>query len=155
MDFHQTSYVHDNGEVLSFHIFYFFFICWILNLAIPTPPWWELETNSPYHRSSWMNVIRPGLWKYYAQLVQLFPFSSGQVRNLYLFVLGQGLQSSSKEEYLENKCCGYSLEVHHWGPTNEYQQHLFSSRNKKNVIFWASKSWLEKWISTIYLSVEK
>ena len=29
-------------------------------------------------------------------------------------------------------CCGYSLEAPHWGASNEYPQHLFSWRNKKN-----------------------
>ena len=31
----------------------------------------------------------------------------------------------------------------------------FSSRNEKNVNIWASKSWLDKWILTNYLSVDK
>ena len=32
-----------------------------------------------------------------------------------------------------NICCGYSLEAPHWGASNEYQQHTFSSRNKKDI----------------------
>ena len=32
----------------------------------------------------------------------------------------------------KNKCCGYSLEVPHRGASNEYPQHTFSWRNKKN-----------------------
>ena len=38
----------------------------------------------------------------------------------------------------ENICCGYSLEVPHRGTSNEYPQHMFSSRNKKNIylIIW-------------------
>ena len=35
----------------------------------------------------------------------------------------------------ENVWCGYSLEAHWWGASNEYPQHMFSSRNKKNVIW--------------------
>ena len=27
----------------------------------------------------------------------------------------------------------YSLEVHHWGLSNEFQQHMFLRRNKKNI----------------------
>ena len=29
--------------------------------------------------------------------------------------------------------CGYSLEEPHWGSSNEYPQHMFLSRNKKNI----------------------
>ena len=32
----------------------------------------------------------------------------------------------------ENICCGYSLEAPHRGASNEYPQHMFLSRNKKN-----------------------
>ena len=35
----------------------------------------------------------------------------------------------------ENICCGYSLEVLCGGASNEYPQHMFSWRNKKNVIW--------------------
>ena len=31
----------------------------------------------------------------------------------------------------KNICCGYSLEVPHWGASNEYPQHIFLWRNKK------------------------
>ena len=33
----------------------------------------------------------------------------------------------------ENICCGYSLEVPRRGTSNEYPQHMFSWRNKKNM----------------------
>ena len=33
----------------------------------------------------------------------------------------------------ENICSGYSLEAPRRGPSNEYPQHMFSSRNKKNI----------------------
>ena len=33
----------------------------------------------------------------------------------------------------KNICCGYSLEVPHWGTSNEYPQHMFWCRNKKNI----------------------
>ena len=56
---------------------------------------------------------------------------------------------------LINRRCGYSLEMPHRGTSNEYPQHMFSMKNKKNVNFRASKSWLEKWILIIYLSVDK
>ena len=35
----------------------------------------------------------------------------------------------------KNICCGYSLEAHWRGASNEYPQHMFSWRNKKNVIW--------------------
>ena len=38
-------------------------------------------------------------------------------------------------------CCGYSLEVPHWGTSNEYPQHMFSWRNKKNIFL----AWLLIW----------
>ena len=31
-------------------------------------------------------------------------------------------------------CYWYSLEVPHWGTSNEYPQHMFSWRNRKNII---------------------
>ena len=37
-------------------------------------------------------------------------------------------------------CCGYSLEMPHRGTSNEYPQHMFSWRNKKN----SNTFWLEK-----------
>ena len=33
----------------------------------------------------------------------------------------------------ENVCCVYSLEAPHRGASNEYTQHMFSWRNKKNI----------------------
>ena len=33
----------------------------------------------------------------------------------------------------ENICCGNSLEAPRWGASNEFPQHMFSCRNKKNV----------------------
>ena len=33
----------------------------------------------------------------------------------------------------KNICCGYSLEAPHRGTSNEYPQHMFSWRNKKNI----------------------
>ena len=35
----------------------------------------------------------------------------------------------------KNICCGYSLEVPRRGAFNEYPQHMFSSRNKKNIMW--------------------
>ena len=35
----------------------------------------------------------------------------------------------------ENICCGYSLEAPRWGASNEYPQHMFSWRNKKNIMW--------------------
>ena len=40
----------------------------------------------------------------------------------------------------KNICCGYSLEVPRRGASNEYPQHMFSWRNKKDIsIFWMKK----------------
>ena len=33
----------------------------------------------------------------------------------------------------ENICCGYSLEAPQGGASNEYPQHMFSLRNKKDI----------------------
>ena len=39
-------------------------------------------------------------------------------------------------------CCGYSLEAFCWGASYEYPQHMFSSRNKKNITaFWLWTVW--------------
>ena len=35
----------------------------------------------------------------------------------------------------ENICCGYSLEVPQRGASNEYPQHRYSLRNKKNIMW--------------------
>ena len=34
----------------------------------------------------------------------------------------------------KNICCGYSLEAPWRGASNEYPQHVYSSRNKKNIM---------------------
>ena len=34
----------------------------------------------------------------------------------------------------ENIYCGYTLEVPQWGTSNVYQQHMFLSRNKENIV---------------------
>ena len=34
-----------------------------------------------------------------------------------------------------NICCGYSLEVPHQGVSNDYPQHMFSWRHKKNSVW--------------------
>ena len=34
---------------------------------------------------------------------------------------------------LENICCGYSSEAPRQGASDEYPQHMFSRRNKKNI----------------------
>ena len=40
----------------------------------------------------------------------------------------------------ENICCGYSLEASQRGASNESPQHMFLSRNKKDIsIFWMKK----------------
>ena len=35
----------------------------------------------------------------------------------------------------KNICCGYSLEGPQWGASNEYPQHMFSLRIKKNIMW--------------------
>ena len=49
----------------------------------------------------------------------------------------------------KNICYGYSLEAPHRGTSNEYPQHMFSSRNKKNIdTFWLKKApYQELWLS--------
>ena len=44
--------------------------------------------------------------------------------------------------------CGYSLEALHWGASNEYPQHMFSWRNKKNIKTFLLKKapYLKVWI---------
>ena len=39
----------------------------------------------------------------------------------------------------ENICCGYSLEAPHRGASNEYPQHMFLCRNKKNISIFRMK----------------
>ena len=45
----------------------------------------------------------------------------------------------------KNICCGYSLEAPQRGASNEYPQHMFSLRNKKNIM----------WIPPLICSYEK
>ena len=40
----------------------------------------------------------------------------------------------------ENICCGYSLEAPQQGASDEYSQHMFLWRNKKNINTWIEKS---------------
>ena len=39
----------------------------------------------------------------------------------------------------ENICCGYSLEAPHRGTSNEYPQHMFLLRNKKDITIFRMK----------------
>ena len=39
----------------------------------------------------------------------------------------------------ENICCGYSLEAPRRGASNEYPQHMFLSRNKKDISIFQMK----------------
>ena len=39
----------------------------------------------------------------------------------------------------ENICCGYSLEAPRRGTSNEYPQHMFSSRNKTDISIFRMK----------------
>ena len=39
----------------------------------------------------------------------------------------------------KNICCGYSLEAPHRGASNEYPQHMFLWRNKKNDLIIITK----------------
>ena len=39
----------------------------------------------------------------------------------------------------QNICCGYSLEVPHWGTSDEYPQHMLLWRNKDIHTFWLEK----------------
>ena len=49
----------------------------------------------------------------------------------------------------ENICCGYSVEVPQRGASNEYPQHMFSSRNKKNIdTFWLKKHLIKSYVRT-------
>ena len=45
----------------------------------------------------------------------------------------------------KNICCGYTLEAPRRGASNEYPQHMFSSRNKKNIM----------WIPTLIYSYKR
>ena len=48
----------------------------------------------------------------------------------------------------KNICCGYSLEAPRRGASNEYPQHMFSSRNKKNIM------WIPPLICSYGISLE-
>ena len=53
--------------------------------------------------------------------------------------------ATDKREYphniflYENICCGYSLEAPQRGASNEYPQHMFSWRNKKDISIFQTK----------------
>ena len=58
----------------------------------------------------------------------------------------------------KNRFCGYSLELPRWGNSNEYPQHMFSWRNKKNInTFWLIKKVLSRamWPNYILVKVNK
>ena len=60
-------------------------------------------------------------------------------KDIYIFI---GLDKKGYQEIVflflyKNICCGYSLEAPRRGTSNEYPQHMFLSRNKKNIdTFW-------------------
>ena len=54
----------------------------------------------------------------------------------------------------KNICCGYSLEAPQWGVSNEYQQHMFSWRNKKKIsVIFSWKKCLWKTPQACYLLI--
>ena len=55
--------------------------------------------------------------------------------------------------FLHENVCGYSLEAPHRGTSNEYPQHMISSRNKENINnFWLKKvPYLELWIMQLHI----
>ena len=52
-------------------------------------------------------------------------------------------------------CCGYSLEAPHKSISNEYSQHMFSCRNKKNISTFQQEKepFLKLWLRMIYQTV--
>ena len=64
-----------------------------------------------------------------------------------------GYQANSFLISRKNICCGYSLEVPQRGASNEYPQHMFLSRSKKNIdTFWLKKKHLIKSYATVQVS---
>ena len=77
--------------------------------------WWLLVT--------WHCVTSDG--------TQISPWEKG---TLYLALDKSGIQIHIFLFLCGNICCGSnSLEVPHWGASNEYPQHMFYRRNKKNI----------------------
>ena len=72
--------------------------------------------------------------------VKYFIMKTRPLNILALFMAAQMKSFRWKKCYLfvifaQNKDCGYSLELPHWGSSNRYPQSMFYSRNKKNNIF--------------------
>ena len=87
--------------------------------------------------------------------LELFPFVVLAILMAMAFICvkdisGTTLPTNLKFFLKENICYGYSLEVTHRGTSNEFPQHMFSLKSKKNVNFRASNSLLDKLILTIY-----
>ena len=51
----------------------------------------------------------------------------------------------------KNICCGFSLEAPHQGTSNEYPQHMFSWKNKKNIDTFGLKNSALSGVSRIQL----
>ena len=65
----------------------------------------------------------------------------------YIIGLDKGIRSIFFLFLHKNICCGYSLEAPRRGASNEYPQHMFSWRNKKNINTFGLKkaSYQELW----------
>ena len=106
--------------------------------------------NSEHQKLSISNIQNKGYSKEILQFLpikiiesRLYVFTRNYTLNFYLhYILHTNLLNmqayscslQGKTHLLhENICCGYSLETPRWGASNEYPQHMFSWRNKKDI----------------------
>ena len=73
--------------------------------------------------------------------------------NRRVFIMKNMLHGYSLPTFHSKTCCGYSLEVTQWDASNEYPQHMFSWKNKKNIYFLVEKYYLIQ--SYTFVFIEK
>ena len=82
-------------------------------------------------------------WKPLSRLDYIAPdkvlFSQPKIVDIFLI-------SPQKHNLHKNICCGYSLEARHKGASNEYPQHMFTWRNKKNIFLIPTLIW-NNWVA--------
>ena len=89
---------------------------------------WIRNSNTSIHREKTSKTIANSLWKHaYSNILKILPQKkkwkfSGEKFWYFSFLF-------------KDIDCWYSLELPHWGSSNEYPQSMFLSRNKKNNVY--------------------
>ena len=114
--------VHFQGRQLRKGVYFF-------PTGYTDPEWIQKIQSNPFLAQNFIFMESYGCWLFF--LIAQQWNSSDNIQRIFFFFYIVGYQVTLFLFLQENICCGYSLEAPRWGASNEYQQHIFSWRNKK------------------------